>query len=59
MEFLRFLVILLLALPAATAVVVASLGAGRRALIRPICLGATIVLNRLLLASGVAGSLIR
>src|SRR5947207_10619965 len=42
MDSLRFLVILLVALPAATAILVAALGAGHRALIRQICLGVTI-----------------
>src|ERR1043166_2160788 len=42
MDFLRLLVILLVALPAATAILVAALGRERRALIRQICLGATL-----------------
>jgi NADH-quinone oxidoreductase subunit M len=41
-DFLRFLLILLLALPAAAAVVAAALGPTRTALIRRICLGVTI-----------------
>src|SRR5437016_3408512 len=54
MDFLRFLVILLVALPAATAILVAALGPGRRALVRQICLGVTIAdaVVALVLAAG-------
>ena len=42
MDLLRFLVILLRALPALAAILSAALGSGRRALIRQLCLGVTI-----------------
>jgi NADH-quinone oxidoreductase subunit M len=42
MDFLRFLLIVLLLLPAVAAIVVAALGAGKAPLIRRVCLGVTI-----------------
>src|SRR5947209_1638283 len=58
MDALRLLVILLLAVPAVAAVVAAALGPGRAALIRQICLGATIAdaVIALALAVGLVGA---
>ncbi len=57
MDFLRLLVILLIALPAVAAVVAVLLGPGRTALIRQVCLGATIAdaVIALVLALGFIG----